>query len=487
MSKTIVLEQALILPVNDITAMLQGQLIVAIPKVQIAKGLSFLLIPEQSNSQPEILERYRSPFWSLVEIVPNTNEEGRTRLEVWATCEQTKMIHDVGQIPTLSSLTVWNQSYLEELFKEQQYLFLTYLKVYRIPSSITIPSEKIPIGKTGKFVGLLSIECSSVQVTESLPILSDHLFEQRKRKLENLTPPEHPELEELQRTIALYIDKNTNAKVLSNDIQCFLGWKDSIARISQIPAWISTISSLCHRSDETPDNKLSNYHAGTAFEIIVRDSFTNLGFIVDESHQGKAGGIDAFCSKPYSLVIECKSGKSIPDNTVEELERIAKRHLKENYQSSSKLIIGPGKPTKNLTASADISQISIMKPESLQKLVELNHKHPNSINPFDLKKYLQSGEIDDKIDGYILKVQSNITIRANINYSVRVLKEQGDSEVMSAEVRADYNARFGKILEDRLSIEQVQEILIELSSPIAGYLGRVQGTDRFYFLRDLVV
>ena len=387
------------------------------------------------------------------------------------------------KIDALESLSIWKKDWLISKISQNRSIFLSTLRVYQLSESFDLPGEIEYQEKMGRFFSIPE----AYEKMQSLPVLSENLFLKRKQKLENLTPPEHPELEALQSTIALYADKNTNAQILSNDIQYFLGWKDSIARISQIPAWISTISSLCHRSDETPDNKLSNYHAGTAFEIIVRDSFTNLGFIVDESHQGKAGGIDAFCSKPYSLVIECKSGKSIPDNTVEELERIAKRHLKENYQSSSKLIIGPGKPTKNLTASADISQISIMKPESLQKLVELNHKHPNSINPFDLKKYLQSGEIDDKIDDYILKVQSNITIRANINYSVRVLKEQGDSEVMSAEVRADYNARFGKILEDRLSIEQVQEILIELSSPIAGYLGRVQGTNRFYFLRDLVV
>ena len=40
-----------------------------------------------------------------------------------------------------------------------------------------------------------------------------------------------------------------------------------------------------------------------------------------------------------------------------------------------------------------------------------------------------------------------------------------------------------------LNIQEVYEILIELSSPLTGYLGRNQGTDwksdKFYFLRDL--
>lgn len=42
----------------------------------------------------------------------------------------------------------------------------------------------------------------------------------------------------------------------------------------------------------------------------------------------------------------------------------------------------------------------------------------------------------------------------------------------------------------RLSREEFHNILIELSSPLAGYLGREQdadGCDLFYFLRDLAI
>ncbi len=488
MSKTIVLEQALILPANDITAMLQGQLIVAIPKVQIAKGLSFLLAPEQLNSQTKIIERYRSPFSSLAEIVPSPNEEGSTRLEAWATCEQTKMIHDVGQIPTLSSLTVWNQSYLEELLKEQQYLFLTYLKVYRLPGAITIPSEKLPIGKIGKFVGLLSMECSSVQVTESLPILSDRLFEQRKKKLEDLTPPEHPELEELQSAIASY------SQAFNDDIQWFLGWKDQESKQPSLPDWVKQISILGRRGEETEKNKKSHYQAGTDFEIIVRDSFKHIGFTMDKLHQGKAGGIDAFCSEPYSIAIECKSGKGIPDNTVEELERIAKRHLKDNYQLAIKLIIGPGNPTKQLSESANISNINIMQPETLQRLVKLKVNHPGAIDLLELEPCLRrepfGTDSDKKVNDFIDQAEKRIEIRSKVIQAVKSLKEDGDNLVNASDVRNRFNA-FAS-LEDRFSNpEETHDILIELSSPLTGYLGRIKCDtwrgDRFYFLRDLVV
>jgi hypothetical protein len=42
-----------------------------------------------------------------------------------------------------------------------------------------------------------------------------------------------------------------------------------------------------------------------------------------------------------------------------------------------------------------------------------------------------------------------------------------------------------------LDKQTIHELLIELASPLTGYLGRIRGTsidsDRFYFLRDLIV
>ncbi|MFM7559236.1 MAG: hypothetical protein ACKO5O_04155 [Cylindrospermopsis raciborskii] len=42
-----------------------------------------------------------------------------------------------------------------------------------------------------------------------------------------------------------------------------------------------------------------------------------------------------------------------------------------------------------------------------------------------------------------------------------------------------------------LKLEEMHEILIELSSPLTGYLGKKRGTDwrtdQFYYLRDLIV
>ena len=496
MPKTIVLEQALILPVNDITAMLQGQLIVAIPKVQIAKGLSFLLAPEQSNSEAETLERYRLPFLPIAEMVPNTRKEGSILVEAWATCEQVKMICDVGHIPTLSSLTVWNQLYLEELLKEQQHLFLTYLKVYRLPSATTIPSEKLSTGKTGKFVGLLSMKCSSVQVVESCPILSDHLFEQRKQKLEDLTPPEHPELEILQSAIDHYAQTDSKANRLDEDLRTFLGWTNS-RKIEEItPTWIKEITVSGNSSD------------GDFFEKRVRQGFVHLGFTNNRSNpkvslnpeaSGGSGGLDFYCEFPYPIVGECKASKDLKvndnkDGAPAQLIKLGHKHLTpEEFSYAIKIIMAPGELTKDSEKTAIGNHMNVIKPETLERLVNLKNSHPGSIDLLKLKPYLEQTpfgiEADERLDEYTSSRWQLVKLRSHVVKTFKEYLEKTKSSASGVEKFSGFfcNSNAPQHLEDR----ELHEILIELSSPLTGYLGRTKGNtwkdDRFYFLRDLIV
>jgi len=493
MPKTIVLEQALILPVNDITAMLQGQLIVAIPKVQIAKGLSFLLAPEQSNSEAETLERYRLPFLPIAEMVPNTRKEGNILVEAWATCEQVKMICDVGHIPTLSSLTVWNQLYLEELLKEQQYLFLTYLKVYRLPSATTIPSEKLSTGKTGKFIGLLSMECSSVQVVESCPILSDHLFEQRKQKLEDLTPPKHPELEILQNAIAHYAQAHAEAKAFDDELMVFLGWADHMDRAVLIEKSTSIINA-------------GNSSDGDLFEKLVRQGFVDLGFTntlnnikaaLNPNAAGGAGGIDIYCEKPFPMVGECKAsqGERVPGGVAAQLITLGTNHLsKDQFEASVKIIFASGKLTNFDENAVKKHQMNVMRPDTLQRLINLKSVHPGAINLLELEPCLRSEpfgtDSDKKVNDFIDQAERRIETRSQVIHAVKALKEDGDNLVNAADVRNRFNA-FASPEDKFFKPEDTHNLLIELSSPLTGYLGKIKGntwlSDRFYFLRDLIV
>jgi hypothetical protein len=154
-----------------------------------------------------------------------------------------------------------------------------------------------------------------------------------------------------------------------------------------------------------------------------------------------------------------------------------------------RLIIGPGEPTKNLKESAQISKVSIIKAMTLQKLVELKAKYPGAINLIELKQYLEPGQIDDKINEYIDKIEKEIKLRSHIIQLVKKhLEKTGtkDAQVSNLCIAYLYDHP-PQNLEDK----ELYDILIELSSPLTGYLGRIKEDywkkDRFYYLRDLPI
>lgn len=89
---------------------------------------------------------------------------------------------------------------------------------------------------------------------------------------------------------------------------------------------------------------------------------------------------------------------------------------------------------------------------------------------------------------YINQVYTDINLRSHI---IQLVKNyQQNSGIDLAGVEALHGAYFGSNPLQPLQPQEMHEILIELSSPLTGYLGRVKGqdwkSDRFYFLRDLV-
>jgi Domain of unknown function (DUF1802) len=447
---------ALCLYVPDIEALIQGRTIAALPRMFIRPGQRFALYPADSS----------------------------VSIKAWAKCELCQILDETKPLDILSKLTIWTPKVLNEILRQQQYLFLAYLRVFQLPQLQEISANPNIQEKLGKFVSLPN----SLTVSEAKPVLNDRTFAQRKHQLEKLEPPLHPELEELQSAIASLTLTNPAAKQLDHDIKVFLGWSSDklIEQPDADLAWINDIAKLGDRSIEKDEGK-SNYQAGTDFEIIARRSLDFLGFKVEEDYKGGAGGLDLFCSQPYPLVCECKAGKSIPDRAVEELDRIGKRHLKENYLQAMRLIIGPGQPTKNLKESAQISKISIINVMTLQKLVEFKAKYPGAINLVELRQYLEPGQIDYKIDEYIDKTEKEIKLRSHIIQLVKKhLEKTGDVNVG---VDALHVAYIYDSPPETLTNKDLYEIMIELSSPLTGYLGRIKGSDyksdRFYSLRDL--
>jgi hypothetical protein len=124
-------------------------------------------------------------------------------IKAWARCEHKEYLYDNEFFDALSRLTIWTSEALQERLSQRQQIFLTYLRVYFLPQPIEMPIHT----QDRQFVPLPR----SLSVTESSPVLSDRIFTQRRRQLEKLEPPLHPELEELQSAIAALSASNSAA------------------------------------------------------------------------------------------------------------------------------------------------------------------------------------------------------------------------------------------------------------------------------------
>lgn len=511
MNKSVSIYNAICLPAPDIDALTQGRIIAAIPRIFLTPGKTFALYPVEISTV-EIDKHYRTNFlttaktaWekfhqpgillqpqqlNLIETDQQLQlplSESNVLIKAWAKCELCRTLDQTDSLDILSQLTIWKQERFDDILKNRPHFFLAYLRVYHLDKPLEIPAIPNIQEKLGKFAPLPN----NISVSEAKPVLSDHVFNQRKQQLENRQPPLHPELEELQSLLLPIANNNPAAQQLEQEIRVFLGWssEQTTNTLKSDLDWIQTIASLGDRSIEKDEGK-NNYQAGTDFENISRKSLEFLGFTVENAHKGGAGGLDLYCSQPYPLVCECKAGKTIPSGTVEELLKLGGMHLgREQFINSSKLVIGPGNATSDNLKSSKEWKVSIIKAMTLQKLVELKAKYPGAINLMELKKYLEPGQIDDKINEYIEKVEQEIKLRSHIIQLVKKhLEKTVTQDAKVGELRIAYLYEYPlQNLEER----ELYDILIELSSPLTGYLGRIKEDywkkDRFYYLRDLAI
>ena len=445
------------LPAFDVEMLALGKLIVVPFKQFQPEGKASWLYPCQQLPNNLSLEEYYQPeylakarnSWAKYSTYP-------IHLKFWARCEYQWRINPEQKdiLPKIAQSTIWNLTALENIFEQQKVLKLLILRVYHLskPCIVNTPTD------TGSFYWTKSEDIISNANENDIAVVSDSSFSQRKSLIlsGNISP--YQNIEALQFQCENISETNQDIKNLNHDIKQFLGWYS----VPPIPK--------------------------------LDQSLEFLGFNVENAYKGGAGGLDLYCSQPYPLVCECKAGKSIPDRAVEELDRIGKRHLQENYLQSVRLIIGPGEPTKNLKESAQISKVSIIKAMTLQKLVELKAKYPGAINLLELKQYLEPGQIDDKINEYIAKIEKEIKLRSHIIQVLKNYLQLSKNEPIGVEVlHAIYRtSNLPQNLEDReLEDRELYDILIELSSPLTGYLGRIKEDDwkkdRFYYLRDLPI
>ncbi len=479
MSKSVVLETALSLPACDIEALIQGRMIAVIPRTFINPGRQFALYPTNLSINLQPHQRYyRSSFLTITQTTLAKIPCDNVVIKAWARCEGCKM-YSPELFDTLSQLTVWTKEALQLSLGQRPHIFLAYLRVYMLSDYLDILSQS----QNSQFLPLRP----SLNVSEDKPILTGRTFAQRKHQLENLQPPLYPELEKLQSAIAQLSQTNSAAQKLDNDIKIFLGWN---SRKLETPdsdlVWIDKIAEVGNSSD------------GHTFEKFVRRGLLKLGFTgsgLNPDATGGAGGMDFYAEQPYPIVGECKATKTekVTDGTPAQLLKIGMNHLgKFQYENSIKLIVAAGELNFYALRTATENQMNVISPETLQKLVELQAHYKNSINLLELKECLQQspfGLVEDKVNSYIDKVEKSLNLRSHILQLLKKhLEKTGDLNVgIDALVVAYIYDSPPETLKDK----ELYEILIELSSPLTGYLGRIKGSDwksdRFYFLRDLAI
>jgi hypothetical protein len=486
MSKSILLQTALALPNPDIEALIQGRMIAAMPRMFLNPGRTFALYP--ANLSVDLLSGdryYRSHFLPIAQKALAQLNSDRVSIKAWAKCELCQMVNEPESLEALSQLTVWKTEALQQILQQRPFIFVAYLRVYLLPQPL-----EMPVQSSGNFVSLPK----SLNVTDSTPVLSESIFAKRRQKLEKLEPPEHPELEELQSALVHLSTTNPKAKQLDAEIKIFLGWSENspTSKPDIDLDWIKTIAQIGNSSD------------GNGFEKLVRKGFIKLGFgnsnhkpeaSLDPESTGGAGGLDFYCETPYQVVGECKATKSetVADGTPAQLIKLGHKHLQEQYNCCIKIIMAAGQLNRHAKQTAIGNHMNVIRPETLQRLVELKAKQPGSIDLLQLKPCLEQQpfgeEADAKVNRYIDDVREKLKVRSHVLSILKKYLETTGSE------RASVDSLSGAFSMSnppkQLSREELHEILVELSSPLTGYAGRIKGDslgrDRFYFLRDLLL
>lgn len=475
------------LPAFDVEMLNMGKLIAVPFKQYLREGEVLWLYPSQQLPFNLELEQYYQPEY-LINAKKSVVRYARYPIEIqaWARCEYHWHINPDQKhlLSKVAQSTVWNLSALEHIFEQHQVIKLLILRVYRLSNPSIVKIRTAP----GTFYFPKPEDLITTATESDIPIVSDASFNKRKALLLSGKVYPNTGIETLLFQCEQNLDKIPNVQQLTDDIHQFLGWIDKkpAKQDDSDSVWISKIAEVGNSSD------------GNEFEKLVRRGLLKLGFTgsgLDPDSTGGAGGMDFYCEYPYPMLGECKATKSekVSDGTPAQLLKIGMNHLgRVTYESSIKLIVAGGKLNFYALRTATENQMNVIRPETLQRLVKMKAQSQGSIDLLELKQCLQQepfGEAaDDKVNNYINKIEQDIKLRS---YIIKAVKELGESERghETVEIRVQYNAVFAKEQTLKLEDEAAHDLLIELSSPLTGYLGRIKGSDwrsdRFYFLRDL--
>jgi len=487
---------ALCLPFADVVALSNGRMIVALAKNFVHGLREFALCPVPPPADLLTLEQtYRQEFLATAQANLKSVSADHVTVHTWAKLESCTIYSDVEDIEAIAQLTIWQSQWLQDIVKQRYRLFLACLRVYQLPNPIEIPANRVNQSSIGKFIRL----ANSAPAGGTHPVLDDLTFTRRSKQLAQLAPPDHPELEMLQSQVVTAPDWAGTGRWLAcaehasldADLQAFLGWVNpqSIQPLDSDLAWIQQIKCVGNSSD------------GDAFEKLVRRSLLKLGFTNSEKISkaslnpettGGAGGIDVYCEAPFALVGECKASQfdHVPNGVAAQLINLGTTHLgKAQFERSVKVIFAAGRLTQPADDAAKAHKMNVIRPETLQSLMELKAKHPGSIDLMQLEECLRSGvfgiDADGKVRAFIEQTWERLKLRSKITHHVE--EYQSVSQLLDCEAGALYDT-FNFKNPNIVSRSEFEQILIELSSPLVGWLGRRWekgwASDRYYYIRN---
>ena len=477
MSTLVVINTAFPLPAPDIEALLQGHSIVAMPRIFMNPGRQFALYPTDTSINALPTEQYyRSNFLPTARNSISEIEGDTVLIKAWARCEHCQVIDQPDYLKLLSQLTVWTKEALLKTLAQRGHIFLSYLRVYRLPQPLEIPAHTNP-----RFIPLPE----TLTITEATPVFGNLFFKQRCLQMQQRQSSPYPELKALQSAIAYLSDRNLAAKEIQREIGNFLIGINArpLKSIDSDLIWIERIA------------KVANSHDSTELKTLVEKSFRKLGFTNSQTNtvQGTetTDGINLYFDAPYPLVV---TSPAMPNQTgetltLEEVIEGVKKIIGKEDNHCVKLIVAAGELTPDEILEAKLYQMNVIHPETLQRLVELQAYHKGSIDLMKLQNCWQNvwGSADETIQQYLADISQILELRSLI---VQLVKHHlHNAGLKDTAVDALHRVYVTSQFPTPLTLEELHEILIELSSPLTGYLGRIKGkdwqSDRFYFLRDL--
>jgi hypothetical protein len=372
-------------------------------------------------------------------------------ISYWGRCDCCQAVES-ADLPQISRLTGWDLDALNVQIEQQGFILIACLRIHKLsrPVETTVYNN---VGFTPLHPVIITDDVNSV--------LSESVFQRRKLELLESLPPLHSELIQLEKLLT----QSTNSLLIQpllNKIHQLLGWGYSAAATDPAIAWVEDIAAIGNSSD------------GHNFEKIVRRSLICLGFTnsnnnhkasLDPESTGGAGGLDFYCDTPYQVVGECKASKTdtVPDGTPAQLVKLGFKILGEKYPPCIKILMVAGTLTTAANQTARGNSMNVIRPETLQKLVQLQIAYPGAIDLIAMKPCLTAEpfgeEADNKINIFIAKLFSNLQLRSDIIELVKDSLERSQKD--SASVEALYAIFIYNQSEQKLSQQEFRDILVD--------------------------